>query len=223
MLGMCNTIVLIASSVTVVLAWASLKMGQFGRYRAFQAVTILCALIFMTIKSFEYADKFKHYEFALKDGTFVDGHINREKTTVQVPAWIPFKLSDPTGKGVIVIEHAHVVKDRADLMHGPAPLSKEAKEAEERPEKEFAASEVKSFSNYGPWHNTYTAIYFTLTGLHALHVVGGALVIFMIWGPLAKVWREDPVRYTNRVEVSGLFWHLVDLVWIFLFPVLYLL
>ena len=230
LLGMFNTIVLIASSVTVVLAWASLKMGQFGRYRMFQSITILCALIFMCIKSFEYGDKFKHYEFQLKDGTVVDGHINREKTTVKVPFWIPFKLSDPTGKGIIVIEHANVVKkhktvaeNHAELMEGPAPLSKEAKEAEERPEHEFAASEVQAFSNYGPWHNTYTAIYFTLTGLHALHVVGGALVIFMIWGPLASVWRKDPVRYTNRVEVSGLFWHLVDLVWIFLFPVLYLL
>jgi len=62
-----------------------------------------------------------------------------------------------------------------------------------------------------------------LTGLHALHVIGGAIVIFAIWGPLAKVWKTDPERYTNRVEVSGLFWHFVDLVWIFLFPVLYLL
>jgi cytochrome c oxidase subunit 3 len=220
LLGMFNTIVLIASSVTVVLSWAALKMNQFGRYRVYQAITILCALTFMTIKSFEYRDKFNHYEFQLKDGTIVDGHVDWEKTTAKVPKWIPFKFH---GEGKIVVEHAHVVKNHADLMLGPAPLSKEAKEAEERPEKEFESSEVKSFSNYGPWHNTYTAIYFTLTGLHALHVVGGALVIFMIWGPLAKVWREDPVRYTNRVEVSGLFWHLVDLVWIFLFPVLYLL
>ncbi len=37
------------------------------------------------------------------------------------------------------------------------------------------------------------------------------------------MWKTDPERYTNRVEVSGLFWHFVDLVWIFLFPVLYLL
>src|SRR6185503_10955381 len=69
--------------------------------------------------------------------------------------------------------------------------------------------------NYGPWHNTYTAIYFTLTGLHALHVIGGALVIFAIWGPLAGMWKTDPERYTNRIEISGLFWHFVDLVWIF--------
>ncbi len=53
--------------------------------------------------------------------------------------------------------------------------------------------------------------------------LAGAIVIFAIWGPLAKVWEQDPERYINRVEVSGLFWHFVDLVWIFLFPVLYLL
>ena len=81
----------------------------------------------------------------------------------------------------------------------------------------------KCMENYGPWHNTYMAIYFTLTGLHALHVIGGALVIGFIWGPGASMWKTDPERYTNRVEVSGLFWHFVDLVWIVLFPVLYLL
>ena len=78
-------------------------------------------------------------------------------------------------------------------------------------------------SNYGPWFNTYMAIYFTLTGLHALHVLGGAAVIGYLLLPGAKMWQTDPERFTNRVEVSGLFWHFVDLVWIFLFPVLYLL
>ena len=78
-------------------------------------------------------------------------------------------------------------------------------------------------SNYGPWHNTYMAIYFTLTGLHALHVLGGAIVIGYFFGPGSKMWKTDPERFTNRIEVSGLFWHFVDLVWIFLFPVLYLL
>ncbi len=84
-------------------------------------------------------------------------------------------------------------------------------------------SEIKKMENYGPWHNTYMAIYFTLTGLHALHVIGGALVMSFFWGPGSKMWRTEPERFTNRIEVSGLFWHFVDLVWIFLFPVLYLL
>src|SRR5215471_19127800 len=51
-IGTINTLVLISSSVTVVLAWASLKMNQFGRFRVFQSITILCALTFVGIKSF---------------------------------------------------------------------------------------------------------------------------------------------------------------------------
>jgi cytochrome c oxidase subunit 3 len=44
-----------------------------------------------------------------------------------------------------------------------------------------------------------------------------------LWGPGASLWRTDRQHFTNRVENAGLFWHLVDLVWIFLFPILYLL
>src|SRR5271156_3623544 len=65
-IGTFNTAVLITSSVTVVLAWASLKMGNFGRYRFFQSITLLCALSFLCIKSYEYREKFHHYEVWLK-------------------------------------------------------------------------------------------------------------------------------------------------------------
>ncbi len=74
-----------------------------------------------------------------------------------------------------------------------------------------------------PKENTYYAIYFTLTGLHALHIVGGIIVLVYLWGPGAKMWKTNPIQFTNRLEVVGLYWHFVDLVWIFLFPVLYLL
>src|SRR5829696_4616422 len=74
-IGTVNTIVLIVSSVTVVMGWASLKMNQFGKYRMYQAVTIACAMIFVGVKSFEYRDKFTHYEIIKNDGTIVDGHM----------------------------------------------------------------------------------------------------------------------------------------------------
>ena len=74
-----------------------------------------------------------------------------------------------------------------------------------------------------PSENTFLAIYFTLTGLHGLHVIGGMIVNAYFWGPGSKMWVTDPERFTNRIEVAGLYWHFVDLVWIFLFPVLYLL
>ena len=74
-----------------------------------------------------------------------------------------------------------------------------------------------------PSTNTFMAIYFTLTGLHGLHVIGGMVVNAYFWGPGAKMWKTEPERFTNRIEVAGLYWHFVDLVWIFLFPTLYLL
>jgi heme/copper-type cytochrome/quinol oxidase subunit 3 len=74
-----------------------------------------------------------------------------------------------------------------------------------------------------PSTNNFIGIYFVLTGLHGLHVIGGMIVNGYLWGPGARMWKTEPEKFTNRVEVAGLYWHFVDLVWIFLFPILYLL
>ena len=132
-----NTIILISSSVTMVMSWASLMMKQFSKYKMYMGLTILCALAFLVIKYFEYSHEFV-------EGLF-------------------------------------------------------------------------------PSTSNYLGLYFTLTGLHGLHIVGGIIVNTYMWGPGSKMWNTDPVRFTNRVEVAGLYWHFVDLVWIFLFPVLYLI
>jgi hypothetical protein len=84
-------------------------------------------------------------------------------------------------------------------------------------------SDLTYLSAYVPKHLPYFAIYFTLTGLHAAHVFGGAVVMAYLFLFGGRMWKTQPERLTNRVEVAGLFWHFVDLVWIFLFPVLYLL
>jgi len=76
---------------------------------------------------------------------------------------------------------------------------------------------------YLPSTNNFLGIYFTMTGLHVLHIIGGILVIGYFYGPGSKMWDSEPERFTNRIEIVGLYWHFVDLVWIFLFPVLYLL
>ena len=74
-----------------------------------------------------------------------------------------------------------------------------------------------------PWTSTYLAIYFTMTGLHALHIIGGVVVNAYFLGPGSKLLETNKTQFTNRIEAAGLYWHFVDLVWIFLFPVLYLL
>jgi len=133
-----NTMVLISSSVTVIMSWASLKMKDFEKYKMYMGLTLLCALIFLFIKYFEYTGKFHH---------------------------------------------------------GIYPSS-----------------------------STFMAIYFTLTGLHGLHIIGGMIVMGYFWLPAGnKMWHSEPEHFTNRIEAAGLYWHFVDLVWIFLFPILYLL
>ena len=74
-----------------------------------------------------------------------------------------------------------------------------------------------------PGTSTFLAIYFALTGVHILHLAGGIIVNLYYWGPGSRMWQSDPERFINRIEIAGLYWHFVDLVWIFLFPVLYLL
>lgn len=85
--------------------------------------------------------------------------------------------------------------------------------------------EYKTKFDHGiyPGTNNFYAIYFTMTGLHAIHVIGGIVVFLYFLGPGAKMYQTEPERYTGRIEVAGLYWHFVDLVWIFLFPTLYLL
>jgi len=132
-----NTMILISSSVTMVLSWAALRLGDFKKYRLWMSATFACGVGFMIIKTIEYAAKFEHHLY--------------------------------------------------------------------------------------PSTDNFMAIYFTLTGLHGLHVLGGMIVMAYFLGPGSKMWKSEPERFTNRIEVVGLYWHFVDLVWIFLFPTLYLL
>ena len=64
--------------------------------------------------------------------------------------------------------------------------------------------------------NTFWSFYYTAAGLHALHVIAG-VVIMLIVAAAAKKGRD-----LHRVEIIGIYWHFVDLVWIFLFPLLYI-
>ena len=73
-----------------------------------------------------------------------------------------------------------------------------------------------------PSHNTFFAIYYTLTAVHALHIAGGLVVMLYFLGPGAKLWALNPDQFVNRIEATGLYWHFVDFIWVFLFPLLYL-
>ncbi len=71
-----------------------------------------------------------------------------------------------------------------------------------------------------PYPNLFFSMYFTMTGIHGLHVLGGMVLIgWLVWGGTKNKYHAG---YYMPVELIGLYWHLVDLIWIFLFPLLYL-
>ena len=67
----------------------------------------------------------------------------------------------------------------------------------------------------------FFSIYYCMTGLHAIHIIAGIIALaWVYWRCLLGHWRTD---YFGPVDYVGLYWHLVDLIWIYLFPLLYLI
>jgi cytochrome c oxidase subunit III len=195
-LGTINTILLALSAITTLMAWAACKARMLDRFKFYMGLTLALGIVFLSIKGYEYRDKLTHYRVTLKSGQIADGHLVERKAS-----------------GEMVL-HGRTVKDAAELAKGGS---------HEKPDEiTIQPDQIARVQNYGPALNTYLATYFTLTGLHGLHVLGGLVVFAYLWGPGSRMWKTEPERFTNRVEVAGLFWHFVDLVWIFLFPVLYL-
>lgn len=208
-LGTINTVVLATSAITTLLAWVACKVRQFGKFKFFHGCTIILGLTFLCLHGMEYHDEWEHYEVKLASGKIADGHLIEKSKD--------FNLANKTGS--LKLE-GRVVDDSRELVDLHTPAARAALAHEE--ELTINAGDIASMENYSPKHNTFTAIYYTMTGLHGLHVLGGTLVIFYLWGPGSRMYFTDPERFTNRVEISGLFWHFVDLVWIFLFPLFYL-
>lgn len=202
-LGTLNTFVLILSSISVVMAWAALKGRDFARFKLWQGATVLLALLFLCVKGVEYHSKFTHYAITLKDGSELTGHLEghpfnltlaKLKASPHPPAELQFH-PDATGT--------------TEGGHGEA--------------RQLTVADLTRLEAFGPWRSTFYSLYFVMTFLHALHVIGGIVVLGYLWGPGSRMWRTEPERFTNRVEIAGLYWHFVELVWIFLFPTLYLL
>jgi cytochrome c oxidase subunit 3 len=152
-MGTTNTVVLLFSSFTMACAVHFAQVRNRKGVIGTLTVTILCACAFLTIKGFEYAEKFEH-------------HLYPGISFGNLP------------------EHLHGANpNHAQLFYG---------------------------------------LYFAMTGLHAFHVIAGIITI----GILLSLWvRNKPIVTKDYMptEMVGLYWHFVDLVWIFLFPLMYLL
>ena len=230
--GTFNTAILIVSSVTVVLAWAALKMRQFTKYKVYMGITILCGIIFLVVKlGYEWPQKYDHFGAYIKTSSLQkyekylgNKHLLSEglPPRVEITGHLhnPEALHDPKIKvyevalDPVYTDPTNREMDRPHFLYVP-PTDKIGV---------IEKADVERATMFLPTHNTYFASYFTITGLHGLHVLAGILVFTYLWLPVgSKLYRQNPEHLANRVEVAGLFWHFVDLVWIFVFPLFYLL
>jgi len=100
-------------------------------------------------------------------------------------------------------------------------LEDERDEVKKAIEAEDKADPGNGLANLNSHAQLYFSLYFGMTGLHALHmIIGAGLLIWLIFESLFQ--RFGP-GYNTPVEVTGLYWHFVDIVWIYLFPLLYLI
>ena len=227
-LGLCNTILLIISSITMVWAWVALKERKFNTYRLALAVTMLCGIVFLGIKGVEYYWKYQHFGFFIK-AEAMDKYLpelkKRDIFYSEVPSQQVFEVRghfhEQTADSITIFPDENP-KYLIDLTARDKAASEAAEASGEEQPLTIARDDIERYGRLLPKYGTYYAIYFLVTGLHALHIVGGLVVMGYFLTIGAGLYRRNPEQLSNRIEVTGIFWHFVDLVWITVFPILYL-
>ena len=251
-IGAFNTFVLICSSVTVVLCLEAARANKSASAKGWLLATLVLGSVFLGIKAYEYNAKFSHgiypsyphsqiYEKA--DLHYASAVRNRlESLEVQLASQETAlredgataddnpQLKEISDKLAVVKQekaHAAEVEKAAATTSSPVESRADLEELADRimllPE--HHGEEAHGLNHEYPWlrlpiripgGNMWASSYFLLTGFHAMHVLVG-LVVFALMIPMTL-----NVVQTGFVENIGLYWHFVDLVWIFLFPLLYL-
>jgi cytochrome c oxidase subunit 3 len=211
-LGALNTCVLLVSSLTAAVAVRCAQQNQRRAVLYAIAATIACGVAFLTVKGVEYSQK---YEQGLMPGRYfspVEEVWEREDFRARHPLAATYAASfKAPSADVVLLEATHEASEpeRAELLPlfdagvlGPRAVFPKA------PSQPLNA-------------HAFFGLYFVLTGIHALHVVGGVGV----WAWLfARARRSDfGSAYFGPVDYAALYWHLVDMVWLFLFPLFYLI
>ena len=235
LMGGVNTCVLILSSLTMALA---VRFAQTNRKNAMVfclVLTFLGACGFMVIKYFEYSHKI-HEHLVWGKTFYVPAHtesaesVHGTLTTAPAAPSTTLLPSAPAAPAVAPIAatppvEASAIKPAQKAPMGLATVRQEAQaeglpvashdEAFEHPSTHLADPKMPANTHL------FFAIYYCMTGLHGIHVLAGMVMLaWLIWRGVRGDFNSD---YFTPVDVGGLYWHIVDLVWIFLFPLFYLI
>jgi len=202
-LGAINTIVLLFSSFTMAWGVRAAMLGQRRLLIGLLVVTVLCGFGFMGIKAIEYNHKWQHgllwgerFDYAAlqhHDGGHGAGH------------------DEVAGEAA----HEEIAHEEVAHDEGAAVMAELDQDAE------IAIAHGHAPEDIPKNLHIFFGIYFVMTGLHGVHVLAG--MIMLTWLIVRASRNEFGTRNYTAVDLGGLYWHLVDLIWIFLFPLLYLI
>ncbi len=218
-LGALNTAVLIFSSFTMAWGVRAAQLGQTRLLVRLLAITLACAGVFLGVKFIEYKNK---WEEGLLPGKsynpkgWPSGLEEIKSPLADAPALD--SAGKPAGSKTPAAFPPGSVGERSQIAPaaiGPTGLSEQWLKGK-------SGGWVAKWLGPEPYNvQQFFGLYFVMTGLHGIHVIAGMLVIAWLIGK-ARRGEFGPDRFA-AVDFVGLYWHLVDLVWIFLFPLLYLI
>jgi cytochrome c oxidase subunit 3 len=251
--GGLNTFVLLASSYLVVVAHEAMVARNIPRAKKFLTGTFVLACVFLGIKGYEYYGKWEHDilpgHIAEDDSQAMTKTLNDFEKVLNrqfaryVPnseaarladkrAMIDAKAKDASPEDRTQIDNLKALDkeylalrtQHQELKLQLVPLSNKLEELEKDPRFSgfIAGLEAHHPIKYG---NIFASSYFLMTGFHAIHVIVGLILFAIPLWIIGLPMINSPLdhRWTDYVENSGLYWHFVDLVWIFLFPLIYII
>jgi len=245
-LGAINTVILLCSSLTMAWGVRAAQLGQRRLLVILLSLTLLGATGFLGIKYVEYKAKWEHgllWAGSFNPVTHGDDHDAGHATGAEGEhAEGAASTEAEHAESGAEAEHAEGVSEPGhdertgehDAAEAAPPAEAESFTIERTtqpppatpPQGRAAAADPAAASQTDPGEapknaQTFFTIYFLMTGLHGLHVIAGMAAITWV---LRKALRGTfGPSYFTPVDLVGLYWHLVDLIWIFLFPLLYLI
>ena len=188
-----NTIVLIGSSLTMALGVRAAQQGRTNGIILWLVGTLFLGSVFLGVKVIEYRAKFEHH-------------------------LVPGESFHYVGHGRFHVEGMDPAEAHGGHGGGGGDDAARAVEAPSGGEADDDSHVVTVKEKHV---EMFYSFYFLMTGMHALHMIIGAGLI--VWLLVLTVRGRFSSAYYTPIELFGLYWHFVDIVWIFLFPLLYLI
>lgn len=210
--GGLNTLVLIVSSLTMALVVFYAQKGNRNLQVILIVLTMIFGVTFLGVKAIEYTDKWEHgivpvtgWNKRITEAEAAEANKNLKEGEEKHHA-------NPKGEFLWINQHDS--DELAKMAFAEGTLTNTEKIGY------LTAGEVDPLK-FQDKVRIFFWIYFAMTGLHALHMIIGLGV--MLWLLYKALRNTFSAQYYAPVEMVGLYWHFVDIVWIFLFPLLYLL